>query len=148
MKIEEAIQTKGFYNEWHKASVNLIYTYNWLQEQVKTFLKGYGLTYQQFNVLRILRGAHPTPISTATIRERMLDKMSDTSRIVDRLCQKDLVVRKPCKQDKRLVDVTISDRGLKILEKIDNNSTELDGFLKLSEKEAVQLNSLLDKSRG
>lgn len=148
MKIEKEIQTKGFYNEWHKASVNLIYTYNWLQDQVKLFLKDYDLTYQQFNVLRILRGSHPTPISTATIRERMLDKMSDTSRIVDRLCQKDLVIRKTCAKDKRLVDVTISDAGLKVLEKIDQRSGELDGFLKINEKDAAKLNELLDRLRG
>jgi DNA-binding MarR family transcriptional regulator len=148
VKIEEAIKTRGFNNEGHKASVNLIYTYNWLQERVKKFLKDYDLTNQQFNVLRILRGSYPEPISTATIRDRMLDKMSDSSRIVDRLYQKGLLMRKSCKEDKRLVDIIISEEGLKLLKKIDRNTSNLDKILNLNKKEAGLLNELLDKSRS
>jgi len=148
VKIEEAIKTRGFNNEGHKASVNLIYTYNWLQERVKEFLKDYDLTNQQFNVLRILRGSYPEPISTATIRDRMLDRMSDSSRIVNRLYQKGLLKRKSCKEDKRLVDIIISKEGLKILKKIDRNTGKLDKILNLNKKEAGLLNELLDKSRS
>ncbi len=97
----------------------------------------------------ILRGNHPTPLSTLTIRERMIDKMSDTSRIVDRLLSKGLVKKVICKKDRRLVDVSITDKGLKLLEKMDNRQDEMDRILSnLSEKEATNLSRLLDKIRS
>lgn len=149
MKIEEAIrQKKPFRNPYQKAVVNLIFTTNWLTDHIRTHLKPYGITMQQYNVLRILRGAGK-PISTSDIRDRLLDKMADTSRMVDRLCQKGLVVRSVCPGDKRLVDVTLSDAGEALLAKLDQQDDAMDKALqRLSETEAEQLSALLDKIRG
>ena len=149
MRIEEAIQqTKPFRNARHKAIVNIIYTNNWVQEQIKSELKPYGITMQQYNVLRVLKGAG-NPISTSVIRERLLDKMSDTSRMVERLYQKGLVLRSSCKFDKRLVDVSISPEGEKLLSGLKNINPGLDEILAgLTEEEAEMLSGLLDKARG
>jgi len=145
MKIEEAIkQKRPFRNMHQKAVVNLIYTTNWLQDRLREHLKPYDITVQQYNVLRILRGANK-PISTSDIRERLLDKMSDTSRMVDRLCQKGLVERSTCSSDKRLVDVTLSDAGQQLLLEMDRLHEEMDNILgKLSDEQAGQLSDLLD----
>ncbi|GAB4421752.1 MAG: MarR family transcriptional regulator [Bacteroidia bacterium] len=149
MKIEEAIKQKNpFRNEWHRTAVNLIFTTNWLVNQQKEVFKDFDITPQQYNVLRILRGQNGRPISTSDIRDRMLDKMSDVSRIVDRLVKKGLVNRHPCSADKRLVDVLITPAGLEMLDSIDHHNTGIDSFLHhLSEAEARQLNDLLDKMR-
>lgn len=149
MKIEEAINQKKFKNEFQKATVNLVYTHNWVNNKFKKFLKTFGITQQQFNVLRILRGQFPEPISTSTIRKRMLDKMSDASRIVDRLYKKGLVERQVCPTDKRLVDVIINEKGLGLLSEIDEHQEEMD-FAKngLTAEEALQLSDLLDKMRN
>jgi MarR family 2-MHQ and catechol resistance regulon transcriptional repressor len=119
MKLEEAIQQTKFSSANQKITLTLIHTYNLFKDNLKNFFKPYGITLQQFNVLRILRGNYPEPYSTSQVRDRMLDKMSDASRIVDRLVKKDLVKRSVTKSDKRLVDVVISESGLKLLEKID-----------------------------
>lgn len=148
MSIEEDIQQRKFRNEYQKSSVNLIYTYNWMMQQIKQLMERMDLTPQQFNILRILRGAGK-PLSTLQIRQRMLDKMSDTSRIVDRLLLKNLVKKVVCESDRRLVDVTITEEGLQLLEKMDSHEEEMDGiFHNLSEAEAKQLNVLLDKIRN
>src|SRR6478752_6161300 len=128
MSIENDINQKSFKSEYQKAIINLIYTYNWTLEQIKQILDKENLTVQQFNILRILRGSK-TPMSTLQIRERMLDKMSDTSRIVERLQKKGVVEKKVCPADKRLVDVVISKKGLALLEKLDRRNTELDSIL-------------------
>jgi MarR family transcriptional regulator, 2-MHQ and catechol-resistance regulon repressor len=147
MSIEKDINQTKFRDEWHKASVNIIFTSNWVLEQQKKHFDRANLTQQQYNMLRILKGS-PTPLSTLQIRERMLDKMSDTSRIVDRLVAKELVKKEVNKADKRLVDVTISIKGRELIEWMDNYAYEIDDVLKnLSEKEALQLNALLDKAR-
>lgn len=148
MKIEEAIQQrKPFRNSRQKAIINMIFTTNWVTDRIKTLLKPHGITMQQYNVLRILRGAGE-PISTSEIRARMLDKMSDTSRMVDRLYQKGLVLRSPCADDKRLVDVRLSGEGQQLIDKLDCLDSEIDRVLgRLSETEADQLSNLLDKIR-
>src|SRR3954471_18580665 len=105
MGIEKDIHQKKFRNAYQKSVINLIYTYNWMNEKSKAILDRGDITAQQFNILRILRGAGE-PLSTLQIRQRMLDKMSDTSRIVDRMVKKGLVKKGICKSDKRLVDVT------------------------------------------
>ena len=129
--------------------INILYTYGWLLERIKNFLAKEDITHQQFNILRILRGTSPKPLSTLQIRERMLDKMSDTSRIVDRLITKGLVKKGTCKSDRRLVDVTITDKGKKMLERLDERQDELDNIMgNLTEKEAATLSELLDKIRG
>ena len=147
MGIEQDINQTKFRNIQQKAAINFIYTYNWMNERMKTFFDLHAITQQQFNILRILRGAGQ-PLSTLQIRQRMLDKMSDTSRIVDRLVIKNLVKKVVCKADKRLVDISITDNGKKLLAKIDLRQSELDGVLgRLSNADAVILNKLLDKIR-
>jgi DNA-binding MarR family transcriptional regulator len=148
MSIEKDIQQPKFRNEYHKTVVNLIYTYNWITEKTKQFFEKGDITSQQYNILRILRGAGK-PLSTLQIRQRMLDKMSDTSRIVDRLVKKELVQKVICKTDRRLVDVTITDTGLQLLDQLDSYNEQMDAMLgSLSEEEAKMLNQLLDKIRS
>lgn len=147
MSIEKDINQHTFRNEFQKGIINLIYTYNWLNEKMKKVFDQEGITGQQYNILRILRGA-AKPISTLQIRERMLDKMSDTSRIVDRLVLKGLAKKTVCNNDKRLVDVSISIKGKTLLEKIDLYEKDMDAILgNLSDAEAKTLNKLLDKIR-
>ena len=148
MSLEKDISQSNFRNEHQKAAINLIYSYNWMNEQMKSFFERVDITSQQFNILRILRGAG-APLSTLQIRQRMLDKMSDTSRIVDRLLAKGLVKKVVCKSDKRLVDVSITDKGKKLLEKTDKYEPEMDALISsLTEAEAKTLNKLLDKLRN
>jgi DNA-binding MarR family transcriptional regulator len=149
MSLEKDIhQHARFTSEHHKALVNLIYTYNWTVERLKGCLDEEEVTLQQFNILRILRGSND-PLSTLQIRERMLDKMSDTSRLVDRLVLKGLARKKVSATDKRLVDVTITARGLQLLSRLDKHSKEMDGILSaLTNTECKMLNKLLDKLRG
>ncbi|HQV60965.1 MAG: MarR family transcriptional regulator [Chitinophagaceae bacterium] len=148
MGIEKDIQQAKFRNAHQKAGINLIYTLAWLKEKTKLIFEAEGITSQQFNILRILRGSFPQPLSTLQIRERMLEKMSDTSRIVDRLIAKGLVKKVTCKQDRRLVDVIITDKGKKLLDRLDTRQDEIDGVLSnLSEKDANILSDLLDKIR-
>lgn len=148
MSIEKDISQRKFGSEFQKAMINLIYTHNWMMERMKLFFEKADLTPQQFNILRILRGA-AQPLSTLQIRQRMLDKMSDTSRIVDRLIKKGLTKKVVCKTDRRLVDVSITEKGLKLLDKLDEAQNELDSIVsQLSETEARELNNLLDKIRN
>lgn len=149
MGIDQDILQSKFRNEHQKAIVNLLYTYNWVTEKSKELFASEDITPQQFNILRILRGSHPTPLSTLQIRERMLDKMSDTSRIVDRLITKGLVKKGICKDDRRLVDVMITEKGKKLLERLDARQDEIDNIIgNLSKKEASFLSELLDKIRA
>ena len=148
MRLEQEIQQKTpFRSPHHRAAVNIIFTHNWLVNQQKAFFKPYGITLQQYNVLRILRGQSPKAITTSAIRERMLDRMSDVSRIVDRLVKKELVTRSTCKSDKRLVDVFISEKGLELLLEIDAKDAIDHSFSALSEDELHVLNDLLDRLR-
>jgi MarR family 2-MHQ and catechol resistance regulon transcriptional repressor len=148
MGIDKDIQQVRFRNSHQKAAINLIYTLSWMRERTKAIFDAEEITPQQFNILRILRGSFPQPLSTLQIRERMLEKMSDTSRIVDRLIAKGLVKKITCKNDRRLVDVLITDKGKKLLERLDARQDEIDGVLgKLSENDANILSDLLDKIR-
>ena len=147
MGLEKAIGQETFRNEYQKGVINLIYTYHWMNEKMKAWFDKENITGQQFNILRILRGAGK-PISTLQIRERMLDKMSDTSRIVDRLVLKGLAKKNVCKNDKRLVDVSLSPKGKSLLEKMDRYQNEVDAILgNLTQAETKTLNNLLDKIR-
>jgi DNA-binding MarR family transcriptional regulator len=148
MRIEKEIHQQTFRNQRQKALINLLFTYGWAIEQIKNFLVQEDITHQQYNILRILRGAHPKPLSTLQIRERMLDKMSDTSRIVDRLILKDLVKKTTCPTDKRLVDVVITEKGQNLLKRLDEKYGDMDRMMDgLSEEEAGMLSHLLDKLR-
>jgi DNA-binding MarR family transcriptional regulator len=149
MRLEDEIKQESFRNEYHKLAVNILFTHGWLMNKIQEILSRFDLTPQQFNLLRILRGQYPSPASISLLKDRMLDKMSDASRLVDRLIQKGLVERKICESDRRKVDVVITKKGLKLLEKIDESDSEMDGYLQnLSESEAKKLNDLLDKLRG
>jgi DNA-binding MarR family transcriptional regulator len=149
MKLEQAIKQNTFGKGQHLA-LNLIYTFNWVKNRQKKYFGQFDITPQQYNVLRILRGIHPGVYSTADIRDRMLDKMSDASRIVDRLLKKNLVERKTNKIDKRLVDIRISDQGYKLLDKIDLTIDDYvqSPFKNLSAEEQKLLDKLLDKIRA
>jgi DNA-binding MarR family transcriptional regulator len=149
MGINKDIRQENFRNERHKAMVNILFTYGWVVERLKSFVSPEDITHQQFNILRILRGSHPTPLSTLQIRDRMIDKMSDTSRLVDRLLSKGLAKKVICKKDRRLVDVNITDKGLKLLQRLDESQDEIDSILSnLTEKEAAVVSKLLDKIRS
>ena len=148
MSLDKDISTSKFRNDYHRAMVNVIFTNNWIMERNKEIFDRGDITPQQYNILRILRGAKQ-PISTLQIRQRMLDKMSDTSRIVDRLLKKELVQKVVCPSDKRLVDVTITAQGLDLLENLDRYNDEMDNVLSnISEEEVNTLNNLLDKIRN
>lgn len=147
MGIEKDIQQYQFRNDFQRAEVNLIFTCNWLNERIKQIIDEADITTQQYNILRILRGSKK-PLSTLQIRDRMLDKMSDTSRIVDRLIKKGLVDKTICSTDKRLVDISISEKGLHLLEQLDIRNSDIDNLLhNLNNEEALQLSQLLDKIR-
>jgi len=147
MGIEQDIQQASFRNEFQKMGINLLFTANWLNEQIGKMLAEEGVTQQQYNILRILRGS-AIPLSTLKIRERMLDKMSDTSRIVDRLIAKELVLKNTCEKDKRLVDITLSPKGLQLVDQLDQFNDRIDALLKgINESEAKTMNQILDKIR-
>ena len=146
--IEEAIkQEKPFANEARKALVNLLYTSNYVIERMDGFFDRFDLTHKQFNVLRIVKGAKQLP-STAYIRDRMLVKNCDSSRIVDRLVQKDLLHKRKLKHDKRQVEIELTQRGKELLELINNEMSQVDlMFNHLEPAEIKSLNILLDKIR-
>jgi DNA-binding MarR family transcriptional regulator len=147
MDIEKEISKSYFRNHRHKALVDVLFTSNWIFERLKKFLEADDITPQQYNILRILQNSE-MPLSTLKIREQMMDKMSDTSRIVERLLKKNLVNKQICSHDKRLVDVTISAEGTQLLEKLDKKTDELDSIIsRLDDQETNTLIELLDKMR-
>jgi DNA-binding MarR family transcriptional regulator len=148
MKIEEEIKQSKFQNPYQKAVINLIYTAHWLEGEHQKFLSEFGITGQQFNILRILRGQHPKSISATEVKNRMLDRNSDVSRLLNRLEKKNLIHRKTCESDKRATDIFISEEGLGLLDLIANKQESLDHVLKLNAEEAQNLSDLLDKGRG
>lgn len=150
MKIEDEIQQKSFKSEYEKAVVNIAVTFNWSNIMVSRLMKEFGLTPQQFNVLRILKGQYPDPATVNLIGSRMLDKMSNASRIVDKLFAKDYVDRKSCPNDRRAVDIIITEKGSKLLEEVNIRLYELfdEKSKALTTEETQQLNILLDKIRS
>ena len=147
MGIEKDIQQTNFRNEYQKLGINLMYTASWLNERIGRFLMQEDITQQQYNILRILRGSE-VPLSTLQIRERMLDKMSDTSRIVDRLIVKELVQKSACKADKRLVDITLTQKGLELVIRLDQFNDQIDSILQgVSKEDSATVNEILDKLR-
>ena len=147
--IGEEIKQMEFWSEYSKLLINVLYTASWLNGLQNGIFKEHKLTPQQYNSLRILRGQYPESASVNLLKDRMIDKMSNVSRIIDKLKAKDLVTRRPCRHDRRQVDVTITDKGLKLLETIDEQMVEWEKQLhSLSPKEATQVNELLDKWRS
>lgn len=148
MKIEDEIKQSTFRDPYQKLVINMLFTSNWLQTKSLDFFKSFGITPQQFNILRILRGQHPKSISPTLIKERMLDKNSDVSRMLDRLVVKKLIIKQVCPKDKRAFDVSISKEGLELMKSMDKHLPDQEKITNLTEAEALQLSDLLDKMRG
>lgn len=149
MEIAKEIKQSKFKNEYQKMLINILFTSGWLSAKHTCNIKPYGISTQQYNILRILRGQHPKPATINLLIDRMLDKNSNASRLVEKLRVKKLVERAICPEDRRAVNVVITQKGLDLLEELD----KMDGsFLKelknLTEKEAATVNQLLDKLRG
>lgn len=149
MRIDDEIQSSNFEDNYQKAVINIAYTDGWLKNTFNCHFEKHNLTRQQFNILRILRGQYPKPATVNLLKERMVDKMSDASRIVDRLVQKEMISRCTNNKDRRAVDIRISEKGLEVLAKMDAEFKTKD-FLKnnLTSEEAARLSDLLDKLRG
>lgn len=149
MKIEDAIkQTKGFKNLTEKVVVNIQYTSSWLNQLNSDIFSPYDLSIQQYNILRIIRGQKGKSVTVKLLIERMLDKSSNASRLVDKLYAKKYVTREQCDTDRRRVDIFITDLGLQTLKKIDAlNEDKLKKQINLTDEEANQLSDLLDKLR-
>jgi len=149
LSIEEEIkQKRSFVNVHEKAVVNIMYTHSWIIERMRSYFKTHGITIKQYNILRILRGAEG-PLSTSQVRERMLDKMSDTTRLIDRMIKKGWVEKKVSKNDRRLVDIMITDNGLDLLDQVkDIHHKSAEIMNNLTENEIEQLSLLLDKLRN
>jgi DNA-binding MarR family transcriptional regulator len=146
MKIEEIIKAK-FKSEHHKAVVNIRYTSNWIGAYHNKQLSDFDLSLPQFNILRILRGANE-PLSIKIVKQRMLEKSPNTTRLIDKLIAKGLVERARCFDDRRVVNIEITKQGLKLLSKIDDVFDDMSLAENLSSEEAAMLNVLLNKLRG
>lgn len=147
-KIEEEIKQKSFKTEYQRLVANLLFTTNWLENQLHQYLKEYDVSMQQLNVLRILRGQYPCPCMLGVIQERMLDKNSNVTRLVDKLMKKELVSRSQCIENRRKVDIIITENGLDLLEKMETIEDKIEELLNnLSTQEARQVSNLLDKLR-
>lgn len=148
-KIEDEIQQKVFKDPYNKAVVNLLYTHSYLVTCQNGLFKPYGISPEQYNVLRILRGQNGVPTTVSSIQDRMLNKMSNASRLIEKLKLKGYVRRTECPNDRRQVDVLITDEGLKILAELQTKVEEGNWkFVNLDKEEVNQLNDLLDKLRG
>jgi len=149
MSIEEEIKQSKFKSPHQKAVLNLLYTANWIQNKQRELFEPFGITGQQYNMLRILRGQQSKPISAVEIKSRMLDKNSDVSRLLDRMIGKKLVKKSQCPNDKRATEISITEAGLHLLNKLDAAIDNMDShYLKLSKEDAKKLSDLLDKARG
>ena len=148
-KIEDAIQQKEFKDPYNKAVVNLLFTHSYLVTSQNSLFKPYDLSPEQYNVLRILRGQNGVPTTVSSIQERMLNKMSNASRLVEKLKMKDLVKREECPTDRRQVDIVITEKGLDLLEVLEKQVESANReMVNLTLEEANHLNELLDKLRG
>ena len=136
-KLEEAIQQKKFVSERQKANLNIMYTSSWITGKISSVLKPYGISPQQFNILRILNGQKGKPATVKMLTERMIDKMSNTSRLVEKLKIKGLVDRRECEQDRRQVDIFLTDKGLKVMNECSAEIfNKVESALNLTEDEA------------
>lgn len=147
--LEVAIQQAEFKDVYTKGVINLLYTHSYMVGVQNTLFKPHELSPEQYNVLRILRGQQGKPATVMAIQERMLNKMSNASRLIDKLQAKDLVKRDACPANRRQVDVVITHKGMQLLELLEKQVTEVNRTaMHLTEEEVVQLNTLLDKLRG
>lgn len=148
MTLETAIKQTRFANPYHKLLVNITYTANWLMNKQMEILRPFDLSPQQYNVLRILKGSHPAPMRVQDISERMLDKTSNTSRLIDKLAAKQFVFKRLCRNDRRAVDIVITDPGLELLEKTTPLIVSLESLLHhINPEETERLSDMLDSLR-
>ncbi len=147
MKIEEAIQQSSFRNEKERALVNLSYTSNRIQLKMNETLKPFGISAPQFNALRILKGQDPKPASVKLVMERMLDVSSNASRLIDKLVEKSLVERRTCENDRRQVDVLITESGLKLVNEASRACNQIIDSLQVKDSDARAFNDFLDQIR-
>jgi DNA-binding MarR family transcriptional regulator len=148
MNLEDEIKQKSFTSPYHRMAVNIMFTGNWLHKELASTVKPFGVSLQQHNVLSILRGQHPNPCMLGIIQERMLDRESNATRLVDKLLEKGLVNRCQCPGNRRKVDIVITDKGLELLKQIDAVIKDFQSrFGHLTEEEATLLGNLLDKVR-
>ncbi|RBL92851.1 MarR family winged helix-turn-helix transcriptional regulator [Chitinophaga flava] len=150
MRLEDEIKQVKFKSDYQRAMLNIVFTANWLEVGISKILKHYDLSSQQYNVLRILRGSRPNPLNLLDIQERMMDKMSNATRLVEKLRQKGLLTRIQCPSNRRKVEIEITDKGMEVLRELDPAVEKNDEFLaqKMTKEEAHQLSHLLDKLRG
>jgi DNA-binding MarR family transcriptional regulator len=150
MRIEEIIKTTFPMAQEKKALLNVMYTQNVIADQFNELLKPFDLSAEQFNVLRILRGQKGNAVNMCTIQERMIAKTSNTTRLVDKLLLKGLVLREICPQNRRKMEITITPKGMELLKQLDPmvEAHEKKFGNNLSEKELAQLNTLLEKFRN
>jgi DNA-binding MarR family transcriptional regulator len=150
MKLEDEIKQKTFSSPYQKLILNVFVTSSWFSSESARVLKPHKITMQQYNVLRILRGQQGKPASVGLIQERMLDKNSNASRLIDKLVLKKLVDRKPCPSDRRQMDIKITQKGLELLSVLDAPMQLLDREMaeRLSEEEALKVSDILDRVRG
>lgn len=148
VKLEQAIKSTKFKNELHKAGLNILYTAWWLKTVMSKELKEFGLTHEQYNVLRILKGKYPEQMCVRDIACRMIEKSSNVPRIIDRLEVKKLVKRSTSTIDKRETVITLTQSGITILEACTVTVTKMmDGVMEINNQEATTLNRLLEKVR-
>jgi DNA-binding MarR family transcriptional regulator len=149
MRLEDEIQQKEFKDEYNKAIVNILFTHSYIVTKQNSLFKPFGLSPEQYNVLRILRGQNGNPITVSSIQDRMLNKMSNASRLVEKLKQKGLVNREECPADRRQVDIKITDKGMELLNRLQEEILmQNKALIQLDNDEVIQLNLLLDKLRG
>ncbi len=148
--IEKEIQQPTFRSPAHKIQVNIIYTAAWINQQTFSALRPFGLSIQQFNILRILRGRGDQPSTVKLLTERMIDKMSNASRLVDKLKEKGYVRRQECESDRRRVDIVITEAGLDIVAKASKavEDNMLEKFRNLDDQDYHLLSNMLDRLRG
>lgn len=146
-KLEDEIKQKKFSNEFQKLAINIMFSSAWLESRFSQVMKPHGISLQQYNILRILKGQYPAPAPLKLLTERMIDKMSNTSRLVEKLVKKDLVERKTCEVNRRQVDILITQKGIDLLANV-AKMVDMEGQrMSISEAEAAGMNELLDKMR-
>lgn len=150
MKLEEELRIEKFKTEPQRAVLSILFTASWLQERTNECFKAHGISQEQYNVLRILKGQKGKPANLSTVQERMIHRMSNATRLVEKLKQKGYVNRVTCEDNRRKVEITITESGLELLDRIDPRlaETEVNLFQRLNEHEIREIGLLLDKVRG
>lgn len=147
MRLEEALHVQGFRNEQQRAIINLYYSNSLISFYFKEVLKPFGITSQQFNILRILKGQYPEAVRIGLVKERMIEQNSDTTRLIERLLQKELIDKSICQHDKRQFHLSITPKGLELLQQLEEKVAAFENTIDLTDGELAQFNTLLDRIR-